>query len=120
MATNDTRGPTCTILSGASLSDAVFLQNDSPCQIEMPGTWTAASLSFETSFDGTTYTPANTVSSALAMVEYSITGPAASKTITLDPAVFCASRYIKIRSGTSAAPVNQGADRSLRVICRPV
>jgi len=120
MATNNTFGPTCVILNGAALSGAVTLTDNVLCAVEMPGAWTAASLSFAVSWDGSTYTPLYVVSSALAATEYAITAPAASITIALDPAIFAGIKHIKLRSGTAAAPTNQGGDRTLRLITRPV
>jgi len=120
MATNDTNGPIATIAINTALSDAITLTDNVLCAVEFPGTWTAASLSFSVSWDGSTYTPLYIVSSALAATEYAITSPAASITIALDPAIFASVRYVKLRSGTAAATVNQAAARSIRLITRPV
>lgn len=111
---------TVTIAQGAALSGAVDLYGCSLVGIQMPATWTAASLSFDVSIDGTTYTALYTVSSALAATEYAITSPAASYGISLDPAIFAGWRFLKVRSGTAAATVNQAAARVITLIVRPV
>lgn len=107
---------TGTIASGQSLSDAIDLQGYTPLSVLMPGTWTAATLTFQLSADGGT-----------TFVEVcdgygSAVNPAAAalQSIALDPAVFAAATHLKIRSGTSASAVNQAADRALILSMRPV
>jgi hypothetical protein len=77
--------------------------------IYMPAAWTAANLTLQASDSsgGTfrdVYDDAGT--------EEVITA-AASRYISLYPDVFAGVRYIKIRSGTTSTPVNQGAARTL-------
>lgn len=99
-----------TIASGASLSDIL---NVWPCQVSaivMPAAWTAASLSFQGSMDGVNFTDLVNDSG----VEYELP-ILVSQSMQLNvPLTF---PYIKVRSGLSAAAVNQGAARSISLIC---
>ncbi len=40
----------------------------------------------------------------------------ASRFLALDPVNFWSINYLKVRSGTSGTPVNQGADRTLKLM----
>lgn len=94
-----------TIASGASLSGAGLCPPGySLCGIVFPSVWTAATMTFQASVDGTTY---NNIYNT-AGTEYSVAGASASRYIAVDPADFSGSYNIKVRSGTAAAPVNQG------------
>lgn len=106
-----------TILSGASLTDAIDLGDARLSRIAMPATWTTANLSFQVSYDGVTYN--NLFDSS--GVEVTVTA-AAARAISLHTlfALFQDVRWLKIRSGTSAAPVNQGADRALQLAVRSI
>lgn len=100
---------TATIASGASLSGAVDLgANFSMARITMPAAWTAAGLSFQTSADGVTYN--EMLDDALSPVSAAV---AANSDFALNRDVWRGVRYLKIRSGTSGTPVNQGADRAI-------
>ena len=104
-----------TIANGASLSDAVNLQNLVLCHLVMPAAWTAAVLTFQVSWDGTEW---NTLYASDG-TEYTVQA-AASRRIILPPADFVGVRYIKVRSGTQAAPVNQGAARTIGLISKDI
>jgi len=99
-----------TILNGASLSNAVPLFGGLLSVIEMPAAWTAATLTFQTSGDNVNffnvYDELGTEVSSLAD---------AARRIRLEPSQWAAISQIKIRSGTAAVPVNQGADRILYI-----
>jgi len=101
---------TATIANGASLSGAVDCSAGRLGAIVMPASWTTANLTFSSSVDGVTY---NDKKDSVGN-EYTVTA-AASQFITLNPQDFLHDRYIKIRSGTSGTPVNQGAARSITV-----
>lgn len=97
------------ILSGASVSAAFYVGHGQLTGIQMPTAWTAASLTFQGSMDGVTfqdiYDPSGTeVTSTVS----------ASQLVTVDK--FTGAIWMKIRSGTSGTPVNQGADRTLTVL----
>jgi hypothetical protein len=107
---------TATIANGQSLSGALNLGGLRLFGIVMPAAWTAAGLTFRMSPDGGAswsdlYDDAG--------VEF-IVSAAASRFIMLDPAGFSALPWLQARSGTSVAPVAQGADRSLTLMLRSI
>jgi hypothetical protein len=108
-----------TIPNGASLSagvgEPVQLGNASLVGIIMPAAWTAASLTFQGSNDGTNFFNIFDVNGA----EY-VASAAASRYIPVDPVDFSGVNYLKLRSGTSGTPVNQGADRIITLVFRTV
>lgn len=108
---NDFTTTTTTIANGASLSGIVDLGSNDLVGIIMPSAWTAANLTFQFSIDGTNFYDAYS-----ATAELSSTAAAASRMISINAANYDMGRYIKIRSGTSATPVNQAADRILTLI----
>ena len=101
-----------TIANGASLSGALILGLRSLFALELPAAWTTAAVTFAVSRDGTTYVPLNdvdgevTIGSAVAV---------ASAGISVDPVLFAGWSHVKVRSGTSASPVNQGGARVVGV-----
>lgn len=108
------------IASGASLSGTIDLDagRRTLIGIQMPGTWTAASLTFAVSHDGTTFVPLYWDGG-----EYTIAaagGAAASLGVSLDPSAFAGWPFVRVRSGTAGSPVNQGAERTLQVLTRAV
>lgn len=103
---------TFTIANGASLSDAQELMGFGLFAIQMPATWTTANLTFQGSYDNSTFQ--NIYDSAGNELTYIA---AASVCIT-DLPELAPFRYIKIRSGTSGTPVNQGGSRSLILIAK--
>jgi hypothetical protein len=119
------RSLTLQIDSSESLSDEAIAisinesRNKAPhslVAILMPATWTAADLTFQASNDNTTfYNMVNTAGN-----EVTVTGPAASEWVAIDPADFVGVEYLKVRSGSSGAAVAQGGDRVLTFLTRPV
>ena len=106
---------TATISSGQSLSASIDLKDQPIVAIQMPASWTAANLTFQGSNDGTTFVDVfNSYGD-----EFGVTA-SANRYIVLSPFEFQWARYIKIRSGTTGTPVNQGADRTLVIITRRV
>ncbi|HUW09590.1 MAG TPA: hypothetical protein VM537_07645 [Anaerolineae bacterium] len=102
------------IASGTSLTGAIDLTGLWLLAIQLPATWTAANLSFQGSADGVTY--ANVYEGH---VELTAIAAAGYFTI-LPPNISHCIKYLKIRSGTGAVPVNQGGDRVLTLITRPM
>lgn len=102
-----------TILNGASLSGAVDLDEKRAHRIVMPAAWTAAGITFQVSYDGAAF---NDLYTADGEYTLSSTVVGASRSIVLDQSIFYGVRHLKVRSGTSAAPVNQGADRALVLV----
>ena len=107
-----------TIANGQSLSAAVDLVGSVLVGIQMSALWTAAGLSFQASVDNSTFQDlfdsAGTEKTLTVVLAHALALKAD------DLATFVAWRYLKIRSGTTGAPVAQGADRILTLICRPL
>lgn len=99
------------IANGAALSGAVHLHAHRVFAIQMPATWTAANLTFQGSYDGSTYADVYDETGN----EVTVTA-AASRFIILDPVKFMGLQKLKIRSGTTGSPVNQGGDRIVQLI----
>ena len=104
-----------TIANGAALSDAVNLRGEVLVGVRMPAAWTAAGITFQVSMDNVTYLNAYAAGGgevALVVV--------AAHHVALDPNGYAGFRWIKVRSGTGAAPVNQLAERVFSVVSRGV
>src|SRR3712207_558724 len=99
-----------TIASGQSLSDAAYVHRKCLVGIIMPAAWTAASLTFQVSDDGTTYRDFYSTSG-----EYSASA-GVDRQIILSPNDWAGAQHVKVRSGTAGAPVNQGAQRVLKLV----
>ena len=113
--TGQVNNRTVSIASGESLSGAIYLGGIRLFGLVMPSTWTTANLTFQVSVDGTTYQ--NLYDGDGTEVQVTT---AAGYTHTLDPALFAAIPFVKVRSGTSGTPVNQGGDRTIGLILRSV
>lgn len=104
------------IANGASLSGAIDLGDQRLHRVAMPAAWTAAGLTFQASADGVTFNDLYNEAG-----EYALTSTvvAASRSIVVDQAIFYGIRYLKVRSGTAAAAVNQGGARTLTLVTVP-
>ena len=105
---------TLTILAGQSLSNGVNCSKGRCVLIEFPDQWNAANMTFQVSSDGVTWrdyfyiTPGTfmpmevreVMMPVLAKVATIVTGPQWADVL-----------WIKIRSGTTARPIVQSADR---------
>ena len=98
--------------AGVSLSAQVDIGPGQLVGMLIPAGWTAASITFQASPDGG-QTFGNLFSAA--GVEQTLT-VAAGQFIAIDPTLWKGVRSIKIRSGTSAAPVNQAAQANLTLV----
>jgi hypothetical protein len=107
---------TATIASGTSLSGVLNLGGLRLFGIAMPAAWTAANLTFQMSPDGGT----TWVNMYDANGNEMTATTSSSRHIVIDPTNFAAIQLLKVRSGTSAAPVNQGQDSTLTLILRAV
>lgn len=101
-----------TISSGTSLSAAIDLGSTILFAIQIPSSWTTANITFQASADGVTY--ANLYDST--GTEVTVTAAASEFIVFSAPAPWMGIRFIKVRSGTSSTPVNQGADRALSIV----
>lgn len=104
---------TATIANGASLSDALDLGNARLYSIQMPAAWTAAALTFQASAEGVTYADVHDTNGT--ELSYTV---AASRFVRLTPDPWFGTRFLKIRSGTSGTPVNQGGARIITLVLR--
>jgi hypothetical protein len=98
------------IANGQSLSGGVDLGGDALVEIVMPSAWTAADLTFQTSDDEVTF---QNMYSGGGEVQVSVD---ASQNVRLDPSDFIGINFLKVRSGTSGTPVNQGAERTIKLV----
>lgn len=126
-----------TITSGTAVSDAYDCgEFEALVGIQVPATWTTADITLLASIpDGTTqaYTyggPGGATeyrdgltyadvwdTSPLVDVEFTMTvGATGSKFLAIPVTLLQGAQFFKIRSGTSGTPVNQAADRTLRVV----
>jgi hypothetical protein len=105
-----------TIANAASLSNAALLGDQVLVGIAMSAAWTAASLTFQVSFDdGVTWT--DLYDDAGVEVKLSPTSPD-GKYLALSPDPFGGVLWLKVRSGTTGTPVAQSAARSLTLVTR--
>lgn len=104
-----------TIAQDASLSGAANVGEKVVCGLMMPGTWTAADISFQISYDGgATWVALYDDASVIVKV----TGPGAGKYLALDPSTFAGVTRVKVQSGVPGAAVNQAAARTLTLVSR--
>lgn len=113
MSGEQTAFRTATIANGASLSGIVNCGGLDVVGIQMPTGWTAASISFQVSHDGVTFQDVYDDAGA----EVTITA-AASRYLSLVTALkrLGGVRFLKVRSGATGAAVNQGAERTIRIV----
>jgi hypothetical protein len=104
-----------TISTGSSLSPGVDLDGLTLVAIVMPSTWDGTTITFQVSPNGTDwYNLHDAAGSEVALT----VGP--SRYIQLDWQRFLGIRYLRIRSGTAATPVNQTATRTLHLVTRSI
>lgn len=101
---------TATIANGVAVSDVMIVHPIAVGAIIMPAAWTAAGLTFQGSFDGVNFFDLYDDSG----VEYLIPVLVSQAIVLNVPLVF---PYLKVRSGTTGSPVNQGAARSVVLVC---
>ena len=101
-----------TIANGQSLSDAAQIGAGTLVGIQLP-TFTSAALTFQGSFDGQTYV--EVVDASNTAVSFTATTGAL---YIKAPADLVGIPYLKVRSGTSGAAVNQGAARTISLVVK--
>jgi hypothetical protein len=106
-----------TIAQNASQSEVIDLQDSEAVGLIMPGAWTAAAITFLAAEkpDGT-FLPIyddGKLEVTLAADKLAVSTAIALDTISAKLRPF---RYIKLRSGVAATPVNQEAARTIHVI----
>ena len=110
-----------TIASAASLSGAAqpasapnnSLGNMAVYGIIMPAAWTTANLTFQLAVDNSNYYNVYDANGG----ELTINADA-SRFILIPPSLYLAAGAIKVRSGTAATPVAQGAARTITLLAR--
>ncbi len=101
---------TATIALGESLSVAVDLASSRLAAILIPSDWTAAAITYQVSLDGVNYGDLYDGATEASISSASVV---AGRVLRLPRSEWAGVRYLKIRSGTSAAPVSQVAERIL-------
>ena len=97
-----------TIAGAAAVSTGVQINNIDIVGLEMPAGWDAASITLQASRDGAAwFNVYDQFGTELTLTT------AASRYIAIPPSLLAGVGYIRIRSGTSATPVNQTAARTL-------
>lgn len=104
------------IANGASLSAAVDLSGVVIVRIVTPAAMTGVALTFAGS-DVTAGTYTNVYDRFGS--EYSVVS-AASRRIVVPPADLLGNCWLKVRSGTAAAPTAEGGARTITLLVRPV
>lgn len=101
------------IKANASLSGAIEIGRDTLLSIRMPSSWTAANLSFQgsTAIDGTFNDIYDSAGNELVAI-------ASTSRIIVDIPELAGIPFLKIRSGTTAAAVVQGGDRTIDVLVK--
>jgi hypothetical protein len=106
---------TATIANGASVSGTIDLQRTAIVGFVAPSAWTTAALNIEVSIDGTSWSSAF---DAYGLAVGSMSALTAGAAYVVDMVSLLPFRYVRLRSGTSASPVNQAAQRDFKVITR--
>jgi hypothetical protein len=101
---------TATIANGNYISDAILTNGHDVSIIEMPSAWTAAPLTFQSSYDGTNYFNVYDNAGNEIYVIVDIT-----RRIHIDIPELSQVKFIKLRSGTNVTVVTQGAERKIYV-----
>lgn len=109
-----------TIPASGSLSDATPVGAGAVVVgISMPSAWTAANITFQGSVDGTTFQDIFDTTTNGTSNEW-VAAVSASRITMLDTSLSDSLQQIRLRSGTSATPVNQAAARTITLIIRDV
>lgn len=106
---------TVTILNGASVSGSIDLSDTSLLGFVSPAAWTTAALNLEVSTDNINWQVAY---DAYGSQVGSIATPVVAASYAADAIALLPWAYVRFRSGTSATPVVQGADRTFKVVKR--
>jgi len=109
---------TATIPSGASVSNTIDCNSRSVLGFVAPAAWTSAALNIEASVDGTSWVTVIYDSVGAAIGSWSSLTAGAGYSVDLNGLLPW--QFIRLRSGTSTVPVNQGAARAFTIIQRPL
>jgi hypothetical protein len=100
-----------TIANNQSLSGPINLEGATLVAIEMPAAWDAANLTFQASSDGVTYNDLYDDSGT----EVVVTAAASRFIIFRADKEIVGARHLKVRSGPVGGPINQTAERKIRL-----
>ncbi|KKM64769.1 hypothetical protein LCGC14_1498010 [marine sediment metagenome] len=106
---------TVTILDGQSLSEEITIEDAVLVSIQPDSAWNTAAISFQ----------ARTTDNALGDIKFegselTANAIAAEEYVTFTPGKFAGVQFLKVRSGTSAAAVNQTGDSVITLILRGI
>ena len=104
-----------TIASGGSVSGSIDLMGAAMIGFVTPAAWTSAALTIEVSDDNVNWSSAYDAYGAQVGL---IASPVVATRYAVDVTALLPWRFVRFRSGTSASPVVQGADRAFTVIAR--
>ena len=104
-----------TIPSGQSLSSAADTNFEQLVGLIMPAAWDAAAISFQAGQDGATF---GDVFTAAGELSFPAANVAAGRVLLLDTTLTPGIRWLKVRSGLAATPVNQTAARTITLLIR--
>lgn len=105
------------IANAAALSNAIAV-NGIITRIEIPAAWTAAALTFQVSSDGVTFMDLYDDSGTEVIIASASIPTGAVRAIRLTLADWTNLLWLKLRSGTTGTPVNQGAERTIVVVTK--
>jgi len=112
--------PICAIAAGESLSSIIDTRNLKLKQIIALSGWnTSTNLAFQGSMDGESWTTVGGVGGTeftIAIGWNAVSGLPSLALGNASSGIMEGFRYLKLRSGTNAAPVNQTADRSVMFV----
>lgn len=111
-----------TIASGQSVSGPIDLRKAVLVGFVLPAGWTAAAINLEVSLDdpASGSAPSNwyPLNDSYGLAVPQLSSPVALTAYALDPVTTMGWTFIRFRSGTSGAPVNQGAARDILTTSR--
>jgi hypothetical protein len=97
-----------TVATGAATSASATL-----LAVQLPAAWTAAVLTLQASRDGAVWVDLYDRFGAEVTLQ-----AAASRRVLVEPSLVAGVEFLRVRSGTAATPVNQGADRDVVLLFR--
>lgn len=102
-----------TIPAAASQSDALIVGGLQLLDLVVPAAWDAANITLLGSIDGTAFFPIHDAAGA----EVALTA-APGRIVRFPAEFFVGVNFLRLRSGTTAAPVNQAAQRVVHLRAR--
>jgi hypothetical protein len=108
------------IANGAAVSTAINLAGGTLVAIQLPAAWTAADITFEGSFDGTTWAPVFDDASAEVKIAAATVAAQVGRILVSAGVLskLAALPMFRIVSGVAGTQVNQGAARSFVVVTK--